>query len=86
MRIQALAALLCSVLLGVTLVNCGGGATSVSSPLPSNTTLPSIATQPITATITAGETATFTVVALGPADLAVLLIYLDAPRQRADVL
>src|SRR5438128_754898 len=69
MPIAAWAAMLWSVLLGATLVNCGGGATSVSSPLSSNTTPPAIATQPTTVTITAGETATFTVVAMGPAPL-----------------
>jgi len=69
MRLKALAALLCVLLLGATLVNCGGGTTSVSSPAPSNTTSPSIATQPTTTTISAGQTATFTVVAMGSAPL-----------------
>src|ERR1700730_17041457 len=69
MRLRAFTTLLFSVLFGATLISCGGGATSVSTPAPSNTTPPSIATQPTTATVTPGETATFTVVATGTAPL-----------------
>ncbi len=67
MRFRAFVTLFFSVLFGATLVSCGGGATSVSTPAPSNATSPSIATQPTTATVTAGETATFTVMAMGTA-------------------
>src|ERR1700730_9484751 len=69
MRLRAFAALFVSVLFGATLVSCGGGATSVSTPAPSHATSPSIVTQPTTATVTAGETATFLVVAMGTAPL-----------------
>jgi len=66
---KAFAALILSVLFGATLANCGGGSTSVSTPAPSSPTPPSIATQPTPATVTAGETATFTVLATGTAPL-----------------
>lgn len=67
-RFRAFAALILAVLFGATLVSCGGS-TSVSTPAPSNPTPPLIATQPTTATVTAGETATFTVLATGMAPL-----------------
>jgi hypothetical protein len=68
-RFRAFAALILSALFDATLVSCGGGSTSVSTPAPSNPNPPLIATQPTTATVTAGETATFTVVATGTAPL-----------------
>jgi hypothetical protein len=49
------------------LVSCGGGSTSVSLPALPGATPPSITTPPMTATVTAGQTATFTVVATGTA-------------------
>jgi hypothetical protein len=68
-RVRALAPLILSVSFSATLINCGGGSTSVSTPAPSNTAPPSIATQPTSTTVTAGETATFAVVATGTAPL-----------------
>ena len=64
---RAFSAFLCSVLLALTLAGCGGGsATPDTAP---NSTVPSITTQPTSKTVTAGQTATFTIVATGSAPL-----------------
>jgi hypothetical protein len=62
-------AFIVSVLFGAILIGCGGGSTSGSIPALPGPTPPSIATPPTTATVTAGETATFSVVAKGTAPL-----------------
>src|SRR2546425_2478765 len=64
MPIRALPPLLCSVLLALTLAGCGAGSNTASDP-----TAPSIATQPASQTVTAGQMATFSVVAAGSSPL-----------------
>src|SRR5437660_5199406 len=64
MPIRALPPLLCSVLLALILAGCGAGSNIAPDP-----TAPSITTQPASQTVTAGQMATFSVVAGGGAPL-----------------
>jgi Bacterial Ig-like domain (group 2)/PQQ enzyme repeat len=64
-RFPIFAAVPPSILVGLTLVGCGGGAGSA----PGNSTAPSITTQPANQTVARGQRATFTVVATGTAPL-----------------
>jgi len=63
--------LLTLLLLGLTLSGCGGSDASPSSqsPVGSNPVAPAITTQPASQTVSAGQTATFTVTATGTAPL-----------------
>jgi hypothetical protein len=64
MRMRRLAVLFLFISVGLSLVSCGGGTNSSMKE-----TLPSIMTQPSNQTVTAGQKATFTVVANGTAPL-----------------
>src|SRR5437762_135422 len=61
--------LLTLLLLGLTLSGCGGSDASPSAQSPVNPVAPAITTQPASQTVSAGQTATFTVTAAGTAPL-----------------
>src|SRR5436853_3258159 len=61
-----LGAVLCVLLVGISTVGAGCGE-YVSATIPARPVAPSITTQPASQTVTAGQTATFTVVATGTA-------------------
>jgi len=64
MSIRALSPLLCSLLLALILAGCGAGSNTAPDP-----TAPLITTQPASQTVTAGQMATFSVVAAGSSPL-----------------
>ena len=70
-QVGAPGTLLTLLLVGLTLSGCGGsdGSPSSQSPVGSNPVAPAITTQPASQTVSAGQTATFTVTATGTAPL-----------------
>src|SRR2546427_480294 len=66
MPIRAFSALLCSMLLALFLAGCGAGSNTASDPVAA---APLITTQPASQPVTAGQMATFSVVAAGGAPL-----------------